>query len=137
MSEAEDALRAGAQWAQKHVKPERGGAALYHRVLAHETFDDAAQQLFELVRFANDRWPGKKRFLYLDIDGHTHPEDGFDWDMREVLLNFIPQVLGDYLSEFPYCDIKDGKLRIAGSYRNPGQSNDLPPELIIRTAEGL
>jgi hypothetical protein len=45
------------------------GIALYHAVYAHEGFEETATILSELVRNVQQKMPGKRRILYLDIDG--------------------------------------------------------------------
>lgn len=97
--------------------------ALYQIVYAHETFEEAAQALFELVRNAEDKRPGKSRQLFLDIEGHRTEGDSFDDDMRELQLGFLETFLSRYLSEIqaPLCRVKNP---------NP-QDNNVPAELKI------
>ena len=97
--------------------------ALYHVVYAHESFEEVAHALFELVRISQNQQPGKPRKLFLDIDGHRNEQGGFDADMFELQQNFLPQVLSRYLSEIhsPLGQIKN---------RKP-QDDNLPPELRI------
>ena len=63
--------------------------ALYHVVYAHEGFTEAANALFELVKRAQEQWPGKRRRLYLDIEGHRNSDGGFDADMLELQSEFL------------------------------------------------
>ena len=101
--------------------------ALYHVVYAHETFNDAAQALFELVRKAEAQRPGKARRLFLDIEGHPNDKGGFDDDMFELQQNFVPQVLNRFVSEIhsPLCQMK-----------NPDpQNNNIPAELRIEGSD--
>ncbi len=99
--------------------------ALYHVVYANEGFDVAAQTLFKLVQDAQKRQPGKRRVLFLDIEGHRNSAGGFDPDMLELQKDFILGMLARFLSEF-HCPLMHGK--------NPrAQENDLPEVLIIKS----
>jgi len=72
---------------------------LYHVVYKHEGFVEVAQTLFELVKRAQQSAPGKRRLLYLDIEGHRNEEGGFDSDMLEIQKDFLFSFLGKYVSE--------------------------------------
>ena len=110
----------------KSTSDERA-VALYHLVYAHETFEEAAQALFQLVRDAEDKRPGKSRRLFLDIEGHRNEHGVFDDDMRELQQDFLRTFLSRYLSEIhsPLCN-----------QTNPDpQDNDMPPELKIQDSD--
>ena len=97
--------------------------ALYHIIYEHEGFEDSAQNLFKLVQQAQSLSPGKKRKLYLDIEGHRVKEGGFDDDMLELQKDFLFGFLSTYLSEI-YCPLfGDTKLK--------PQENDIPADLIL------
>jgi hypothetical protein len=99
------------------------GVALYHVVLPHEGFEDAARALFRLVRRAQDVKPGARRMLFLDIEGHRQPDGSFDADMRELQQEFLFDVLARFLTE-AHCPLM--------TLRNPHpQDDDLPEDLII------
>src|SRR5262245_22629465 len=66
------------------IESEGRAIAIYHRVYPHEGFEESAQILFKLVQRAQLQYPGKRRLLYLDIDGHRNSEGGFDADMLEL-----------------------------------------------------
>ena len=98
--------------------------AIYHVVYPDEGFEHAANALFQLVRDAQARWPGKTRHLYLDIDGHRNAHGGFDADMAELQQSFLSQVLIPFLTEV-HCPLVH--------LRNPGlQSDEVPETLIIK-----
>jgi hypothetical protein len=104
-----------------------GGVALYHRVFCEETFEDAAQTIFRLVKAAAARFPNASRFLYLDIDDHRNPEGGYDKDMFELQKEFLVRYMMPFLSGafFPLADAP-------GGIRNTkGQREDLPKQLTI------
>jgi hypothetical protein len=73
--------------------------AIYHAVYAHEDFKTAATTLFELVKGSAARCPGKKRVLFLDIDGHRNDQGGFDRDMLELQKEFVVDFLEQFLTE--------------------------------------
>lgn len=102
-------------------------AAIYHLVYEHEGFEESAQTLFKLVQNAQKHSPGKRRNLYLDIEGHRNSNGGFDADMVELQKDFILGFLSAYLSEI-HCPLFKAT--------NPKpQKNDLPPSLIIKDSE--
>ena len=104
-------------------RPDDRGVALYHVVLPHEGFEDAARALFRLVRRAQAVKPGARRMLFLDIEGHRQADGTFDADMRELQQEFLFDVLAPFLSEAP-CPLL--------TLRNPRpQDDDLPEDLII------
>jgi hypothetical protein len=97
--------------------------ALYHIIYKHEGFEESAQNLFKLVQQAQKLSPGKKRKLYLDIEGHRFKEGGFDADMLELQNEFLLGFLNSYLSEI-HCPLVD-------ETNLKPQANDIPPELIL------
>jgi hypothetical protein len=88
------------------------GTAVYHAVKRHEDFETAAQMLFELTREAAQRFPGKPRHLFLDIDGHRNSEGGFDHDMLELQQQFLMEFIGPYYSEVhaPLVNFKNSMI---------------------------
>jgi hypothetical protein len=97
--------------------------AIYHCVYAHERFEESAQTLFKLVRDAQERAPGQKRLLYLDIEGHRNSEGGFDADMLELQKEFLIGFFGHFLN------VIIAPL-VNGDNAKP-QDNDIPPQLLI------
>jgi hypothetical protein len=96
--------------------------AIYHVVYENETFEDAANVIFSLVKDAQKKAPNLKRALYLDIDGHKNNNGGFDHDMYELQKGFI---LG-FLFKFLY------EVHIPlGGFQNKEQNNDIPDDLKI------
>ena len=83
--------------------------------------------LFELVRSALQREPGKGRILYLDIDGHRDDQGRFDPDMLELQSAFIEGFLIPFLAE----------ARLPGDVHlvnRTAQRDDVPDKLEIRPA---
>lgn len=97
--------------------------AIYHVVFANENFTVAAKMIFRLIRDAQKRFPGRKRILYLDIDGHRNSNGGYDHDMFELQKDFLLDFMGQYLTEIhtPLYHVKNKKL----------QENDVPDELKV------
>jgi hypothetical protein len=100
--------------------------ALYHRVFAEEDFEDAAHALFDLVAYTQRTFPGTKRQLFLDIDGHRTPTGAFDEDMFELQRDFLLGYLLPFLAE-----VHMPLVRVENT--NP-QRDDLPGELHISPA---
>lgn len=98
-------------------KSKEKGIAIYHAVYEHEDFETTARILIKLLCNAQAQFPGKKRYLYLDIEGHRNEEGGFDWDMFELQCHFMMEVLMPYLTEviMPFA-------RLANKH---GQKNDV------------
>jgi hypothetical protein len=99
---------------------------LYHVVYPHEGFNEAATALFEVVRGAEQRSPGQRRVLYLDIDGHRNDEGGYDLDMYELQTHFVVDFLMPFLTE--------SHLPIGLHIANPKPHNDVPDMPEIRPA---
>jgi hypothetical protein len=100
--------------------------AIYHVIYSHEQFEESAQILFRLVQRAQTLAPGKKRNLFLDIEGHRNSLGGFDADMVELQQDFLLGFLSRFLSEIR-CPLFHAS--------NPNeQENDIPPALIVRQA---
>jgi len=97
--------------------------AIYHCVKAHESFETAAQQLFELVQKAQHTRPGRRRIIYLDIEGHRNASGGFDAAMVELQQEFLIGFLGEYVSELA--------LPLAHVVNTKGQRDDVPAQLDI------
>ncbi len=96
--------------------------ALYHIIYQQEGFEESAQTLFKLIQRAQRLNPGKKRILYLDIEGHRNSDGSFDNDMFELQDEFLLGFLSPYLSEI-HCPIFDAA--------NPkSQKNDIPPSVM-------
>ncbi|HBY93935.1 MAG: hypothetical protein M5U01_17610 [Ardenticatenaceae bacterium] len=100
--------------------------AIYHVVYSREGFEETAQTLFKLVQEAQRLHPGRKRILFLDIEGHRNKSGGFDADMVELQSEFLLGFLGRFLSEIhtPLVQATNPKE----------QENDLPPALIVQDA---
>ena len=104
--------------------------AIYHVVHSHEGFEESARTLFRLVRRAQVVKPGKRRMLFLDVEGHRANDGGFDPDMLELQNDFLVGFLAPFLCEI-HCPLV--------TLRNPRpQDDDIPDELVIenRPREG-
>jgi hypothetical protein len=86
-----------------------GNIALYYRVKPSQGFLESARELFHLVRDAQERYPDRKRHLYLDIEGHRNKEGGYDFDMLELHSKFLTEFLMPHLTEAhgPLADLKN------------------------------
>jgi len=105
--------------------------AIYHIVHSHEGFEESARTLFKLVRRAQVAKPGKRRKLFLDVEGHRTNDGGFDGDMLELQNDFLVGFLAPFLYEV-HCPL--------ATLRNPrAQDDDIPDDLVIqnRPTEGV
>ena len=106
------------------IESDDRAVAIYHLVYAHEGFEESAQILFKLVQKAQRMKPGRKRKLFLDIEGHRNSEGSFDADMSELQTEFLMGFLSRFLLE-----IQAPLLSTANQYV---QENDTPLKLIIQ-----
>jgi hypothetical protein len=109
---------------RRRTESDNRAVAIYHVVYEHEGFEKSAQVLLKLVQQAEEMRPGKKRSLYLDIEGHRNHEGGFDADMSELRKEFLLSFLSRYLSEI-HAPLVNA--------RNPHpQNNEIPSTLAIQ-----
>jgi hypothetical protein len=110
--------------------PQAGAApkalTLYHCIYPEENFHDAAHALFDLVAYTQRTFPGAKRQLFLDIEGHRTPTDAFDGDMFELQKDFLLGFLMPFLTEV--------RMPLAGARNQNPQREDLPDGLHIYAA---
>lgn len=111
----------------KKTKKTKGAAiAIYHVVYAHETFEQTAETLLNLVRKAQETDPGAPRMLYLDIEGHRNDVGGFDADMLELQKEFVLGFLMPFLSK--------ATSPLISAQNTKGQRNDVSAALAIKSA---
>ena len=115
------------------MKDPADAIAIVHRVLAREDFNRTAQILLGLLNQAQRQHPGRKRCLYLEIEGHRDSKGDFDHDMFELQTKFMVGFLLQFLTrvEMP-----------AGSIQNPNPQNNVIPESlnlikVDRPSDGL
>src|ERR1035438_5562164 len=101
------------------MKDPTDAIAIVHRVHAHEDFSRTAQILLVLLNKAQHQHPERKRWLYLEIDGHRDSKGDFDHDMLELQSKFMAEFLLQFLTrmESPM-----------GVLQNPNPQNDTIPE---------
>lgn len=99
--------------------------SIYHIVSADDTFEDTAGVAFGLLKQAQAEFPDWPRVFYIDINGHTGEQAGFDADFYEFQQEFFFSTLAPFLTGFD--------LPLTGALINPDhQRNDLPDELLVR-----
>jgi hypothetical protein len=128
MARASDRRRGARVPGKARRDPSDQAAALYHVVYQEEGFEHAATALFALVRRAERTQPGKRRVLFLDIEGHRNAQGGYDPEMVELQQQFLFGCLLPYLSEV-YLPLG---IRVTNPHP---QRADLPDELVIQPAE--
>ena len=89
-----------------HEKPETqgvtpasdGNVSIYLCVAQEDSFDSAAQRLLSMIKDAQESFPRTPRVLYVDIDGHEGPHQGFDRDFFEFQQAFIFSTVAPFVS---------------------------------------
>lgn len=98
--------------------------SVYHVVLPEDTFEDAAQAVFALLRDAEARFPGWPRVFYLDVAGHEGHAAGFDPDFYEFQQDFLFSTIAPFVQAL--------ETPLTGGLVNPQpQRNDVPDRLNI------
>ena len=111
---------------KEHLKSEKQDkvVGLYVSIKADNSFNDAARSLITLVAEAENLFPRKTRFLYLDIEGHRDEDGRFDQDMFELQTIFLFKMIMPYIKKV---------FMPLGQIENPAaQRNDVFTELSIR-----
>ena len=108
---------------QSRLDADDRAVATCHVVYAHEGFAESAHSLFKLVRNAQETVPGRKRMLFLDIEGHRNTDGTFDADILELQQEFLPGFLSPLLSDI-YSPL-------ANVTKTRAQHDGVPPERII------
>lgn len=101
------------------------GAVIYHRVLAHETFEEASAAIMRLLLDAQENAPNEPRYLCMDVDGHRNKAGGYDRDMAELQTEFMLSTVFQFVTEI-HCPL----LRV----RNEHQDNNVPAEFFIASS---
>lgn len=98
--------------------------ALYQVVLPEDTFDEAAQAAFGLLRDAQARFPGWPRVYYLDVAGHEGEAGGFTPELYEFQQDFLFSTLAPFVTAL--------ETPLTGGLVNPEpQRDDVPDRLRI------
>jgi len=116
----------------EYNKPEAPGlhmnfdntVSLYHIVGAEDDFETAAQDVFALLKEAQERFPDWPRVLYLDIQGHLDGQGRFTDDMIELQQEFLIAAMGKFFTALA--------LPIVAVVNPDTQVNDLPDELVLQ-----
>ncbi len=119
-----------------YSKPETPGISmnfdnsisLYHIVGPSDSFEDAVQDLFSLLREAQTRFPDWPRAFYVDINGHLDDEGRYVEDFVELQQEFFFSTIAPFVSAL--------ELPLTGPLANPEpQRNDVPDKLLIGSEE--
>jgi len=97
--------------------------SIYYVVKADESFEEAANGVFNAVKEAQKRFPDWPRALYIDIFGHERTPGLFEDEMLELQQEFLFSTIAPFVTalETPLVD---------GLNPHP-QRNDLPDVLRI------
>lgn len=101
--------------------------SIYHIVGTEDSFEQAALDVFDLLRKAQEQFPDWPRVFFLDIAGHEGEHLGFDRDFFEFQQEFLFSVLAPFVTGL--------ETPATGALLNPDpQRNDVPDRL--RVASG-
>ena len=107
-----------------HLSPEEDIVAILHRVGPFDRFNDAALAVFQFLKDTQAQFPDKPRHLFIEIEGHEGPQNGFDADFFEFQQDFLLGFLGVYFTGM--------HLPATGSLMNKEeQKNSMPERLDI------
>jgi len=98
--------------------------SLYHIVEEGDPFEAAAQDIFALLKTAQEEFPDWPRVLYLDIQGHIDEQGRFTEDMVELQQEFLIAAMGKFFTALA--------LPIVAVVNPDRQVNDLPDELVLQ-----
>jgi hypothetical protein len=121
-----------------YQKPEVPGLAmnfdntvsLYHIVQPGDSFEQAVQEVFALLRTAQERFPNWPRTFYLDVLGHRGARHGFDDDFFEFQQEFWFSTVAHFVTAF--------ETPLTGALVNPQpQRNDVPDRLVLGPPEDV
>lgn len=99
--------------------------SIYMIVTRKMNFVEAAQEAFQVIKDAQDRFPDWPRCFYLDLDGHRTSDLSFEEEWIEFQQEFWFSTLAQFLTCFD--------LPLTGPLLNPHQQrNDLPDSLKIQ-----
>lgn len=121
------------QFTPEYRKPDAPGIAmnfdntvsLYHIVESDETFEQAADVVFGLLKKAQEQYPGWPRVFYLDVLGHKGDRSGFNEDFFEFQQEFWFSTVAHFVTAFD--------TPLMGGLINPNpQRNDLPDEIVLK-----
>ncbi|MEM1095031.1 MAG: hypothetical protein AAGJ10_10545 [Bacteroidota bacterium] len=99
--------------------------SVYHVVGPDDTFEKAAQDLFGVVKEAQEQFPDWPRLLYVDIVGHIDNTGRFSEDFVEFQQEFMFSTVAVFVTAL--------ELPLTGPLLNPNpQRNDFPDSLGIK-----
>lgn len=76
-----------------------GGLVIRHDMRVEENFERCAGRLFKMAQDAAKQFPGRRRILIIDIQGHRNDAGGFDRDAFEIINHFLFTYLMPFLTE--------------------------------------
>lgn len=98
--------------------------SLYHIIEEGADFETAAQDLFSLLKEAQNEFPDWPRVLYLDIEGHVRDDGRLEEEMVELQQEFLIAAMGKFFTALA--------LPLVSVVNPDDQVNDLPDELVLQ-----
>ena len=98
--------------------------SLYHIVEEEDDFETAAQDIFALLKEAQEEFPDWPRVFYLDIEDHTRDDDRLEEEMIELQQEFLIAAMGKFFTALA--------LPLVAVVNPEDQVNDIPDELVLQ-----
>lgn len=98
--------------------------SLYHVVKEGDDFETAAQDIFSMLKEAQDDFPDWPRIFYLDIENHERDDGRLAEDMVELQQEFLIAALGKFFTALA--------LPLVAVVNPEEQVNDIPDELVLQ-----
>ncbi len=103
--------------------------SIYAIISPEDSFEDAASEVFSMLKTAEEKYPGWPRIFFVDIAGHEGDRSGFSEDFFEFQQEFWFSAVAQFVTAF--------ELPITGALVNPEpQKNDLPDGLTVNPSAG-
>jgi len=98
--------------------------SLYHIVEEEDDFETAVQDIFALLKEAQEEFPDWPRVFYLDIEDHTRDDDRLEEEMIELQQEFLIAAMGKFFTALA--------LPLVAVVNPEDQVNDIPDELVLQ-----
>jgi hypothetical protein len=98
--------------------------SLYHIVEEKDDFETAVQDIFALLKEAQEEFPDWPRVFYLDIEDHTRDDDRLEEEMIELQQEFLIAAMGKFFTALA--------LPLVAVVNPEDQVNDIPDELVLQ-----
>ena len=87
------------RYGDEPITEDASKAAVYYLVKDKETFEHAAQTIYGLTATAQRKQPNKERILVVEVEGNKNSAGGFNKDIHELLMHFLPDMMIKHVKE--------------------------------------